>query len=218
MTLDMFYVQRTVRSRNRYYVYKICSSYQRNPSNEHINHYTSQQKAYYRNLFYRNQYPQRQITSGSTNNPGQATTTSFSSNQLPKIILNSGFYFLATVSPVLRAATSTSSAVAVASIATSSVMAVSSVAISSNTPGSVSVGHVGDMSTVEAFYVPADSTSNLPEQITETTTVTSSNQPLPVVDVVPEDQVASDKEESSDSTWLPVEFSEQSIEESSKEK
>ncbi|CAG8856975.1 34978_t:CDS:2, partial [Gigaspora margarita] len=104
------------------------------------------------------------ITSGSTNNPGQAITILSSSNQPPEITLNS-------VSPALRAATSTSSAVA--SIAASSVVAMSSVATSSDTSGSASVGYVGDMSTVDAFHMSADSTSNLPEQITETTTVTS---------------------------------------------
>ncbi|CAG8737058.1 14430_t:CDS:2, partial [Racocetra persica] len=52
--------------------------------------------------------------------------------------------------------------------------------------------------------IAADSTSNLLEQITETT----SNQPLPVVNIVPENRAASDE---------PVEFSEQSTEESTKE-
>ncbi|CAG8785799.1 15712_t:CDS:1 [Dentiscutata erythropus] len=58
-----------------------------------------------------------------------------------------------------------------------------------------------------------DSTNNLPEQITETT----SNQPLLVIDVGLENRAASDEEESSDSTWLLVEFSEPSTEESSEE-
>ncbi|CAG8789833.1 6159_t:CDS:1, partial [Racocetra persica] len=58
-----------------------------------------------------------------------------------------------------------------------------------------------------------DSTNNLPEQITKKT----SNQPLPFIDVGLENRAASDEEESSDSTWLPVEFLEPSTEESSEE-
>ncbi|CAG8606833.1 46490_t:CDS:2 [Gigaspora margarita] len=151
MTFDMFYVQRIARSGNRYYVCKICGSYQRNLSNEHINYHSPQQRVYYRNLFNRNQYPLRRITAGSTSNPGQTTTTSTSSNQPLKITMNSGLHFLAAVHPASRATTSTSSVLAL------------------------------------------------------------------VVDVMPESQAASDEEESSDSTWLPAEFSEQSTKESTEE-
>ncbi|CAG8796586.1 24119_t:CDS:1, partial [Dentiscutata erythropus] len=142
--------------------------------------------AYYRNLFHRNQYQPR-----LTSNPGQTTATSSSSHQLPEI------RFLAAVLPTSRAATFTSSVVAVTSVAASSVAAVRSVAASSDIPG-------GDK---------ADSTNNLPEQITETT----SNQPLLVNDVGLENREASDEDELSDSTWLPVEFSEPSTEESTEE-
>ncbi|CAG8841190.1 1796_t:CDS:2, partial [Gigaspora margarita] len=126
-------------------------SYQKNPSNEYINHHTPQQRVYYRNLFNRNQYPLRRITAGSTSNPEQTTTTSTSSNQPPEITMNSGLRSLAAVCPASRATTSTSSVLA------------------------------------------------------------------PVVDVMPESRVASDEEESSDSTWLPAEFSEQSTKESTEE-
>ncbi|CAG8783851.1 24881_t:CDS:1, partial [Dentiscutata erythropus] len=149
-SVDPFYVQRIARrSGNRYYVCKICGSYQRNRSIRHINEHTPQQRAYQRNIFHRYIYTPRQITTSSTSNQPEQITNSPTASSLRR---------------------------------------------TTGSPRQTTTG--------------TTSNQQIPSQ---------SNQPIPVVDIrpEPESQTADVVEESSDSTRLPVEFSEESTDESS---
>ncbi|CAG8670699.1 39145_t:CDS:2, partial [Gigaspora margarita] len=126
----------------------------------------------------------------------------FNRNQYPSRRITAG----STSNPEQTTTTSTSIHPALrATTSTSSVLALTLSVIFSQ------LGH--------SIQITAGSVSNLLEQIIETarqTTIgTSSKQP--VVDIMPKSRAASDEEESSDSTWLPAEFSEQCTKESTKE-